>query len=145
MWWFKRQCVFWKYSEPDCFMKILFTTKGTRDCWASETDVDWKSSLMKAAFHIKALLHFKIHFRKYLPTHEIYRQIVPEILVDWKFQSKRRTPNIDLWCKELFFLLFCKRCNLCKWRHLVTKVATNESGATWWPNLQLMQMAPPGA
>ena len=35
-------------------------------------------------------------------------------------------------------------CNLCKWRHLVAKFATNASGAIWWPNLQLMQGAPSG-
>merc|ERR1711911_451456 len=35
-------------------------------------------------------------------------------------------------------------CNLCKWRHLVAKFATNASGAIWWPNLQLMQVAPSG-
>ena len=31
----------------------------------------------------------------------------------------------------------------CKWRHLMTKCWTNASCATWWPNLQLMQVAPP--
>ena len=29
--------------------------------------------------------------------------------------------------------------NKCKWCHLVAKFADNASGATWWPNLQLMQ------
>ena len=36
-------------------------------------------------------------------------------------------------------------CKLCKWRHLMTKSWTNPSCAkcaTWWPNLQLMQVAP---
>ena len=28
-------------------------------------------------------------------------------------------------------------CNLCKWRHLVAKFATNVSSAICWPNLQL--------
>ena len=32
-------------------------------------------------------------------------------------------------------------CNQCKWRHLVAKFGTNASGAIWWPNLQLMQVA----
>ena len=32
-------------------------------------------------------------------------------------------------------------CNQCKWRHLVAKFATNASGAIWWPNLELMQVA----
>jgi len=31
-------------------------------------------------------------------------------------------------------------CNLCKWRHLVAKFATNTSGAIWWSNLQLKQV-----
>ena len=35
-------------------------------------------------------------------------------------------------------------CNQCKWRHLVAKFATNASSAIWWPNLQLMQVAPSG-
>ena len=30
----------------------------------------------------------------------------------------------------------------CKKRQLVGKLATNASGAIWWPNLQLMQVAP---
>ena len=34
--------------------------------------------------------------------------------------------------------------NQCKWRHLVTKFSTNTSGATWWPNLEPIQVAPPG-
>ena len=33
---------------------------------------------------------------------------------------------------------------LCKWRHLVDKFPTNASGATWWSNFLLMQIAPPG-
>ena len=33
-------------------------------------------------------------------------------------------------------------CNKWKWRHLVAKFGTNPNGATWWPNLQLMQVAP---
>ena len=37
-----------------------------------------------------------------------------------------------------------KICNLCKWCHLVAKFATNASGAIWWPNLELMQVAPSG-
>ena len=32
-------------------------------------------------------------------------------------------------------------CNLCKWRHLVAKFVTDASGATWWPNLEPMQVA----
>ena len=32
----------------------------------------------------------------------------------------------------------------CKWRHLVAKYATNASGAIWWPNCQLIQMASSG-
>ena len=32
-------------------------------------------------------------------------------------------------------------CNLCKWRHLVAKFETYASGATWWPNLEPMQVA----
>ena len=32
----------------------------------------------------------------------------------------------------------------CKWRHLMTKFWTNQSIATRWPNLPLMQVAPPG-
>ena len=32
----------------------------------------------------------------------------------------------------------------CKWRHLVAKLVTNASSATWWLNLQSMQLAPPG-
>ena len=34
-------------------------------------------------------------------------------------------------------------CNLCKWRHLVDKCATNASGAIWWTILQLMQVTQP--
>ena len=30
----------------------------------------------------------------------------------------------------------------CKWRYLVAKIETNASGATLWPNLQLIQQAP---
>ena len=30
------------------------------------------------------------------------------------------------------------------WRHLVAKFPTYASGAIWWPNLQLMQVAPSG-
>ena len=33
---------------------------------------------------------------------------------------------------------------LCMWRHLVAKFLTNASGATWWPNFLLTQVAPPG-
>ena len=29
---------------------------------------------------------------------------------------------------------------ICKWCHLVAKVANSSSGAIWWPNLQLMQV-----
>ena len=36
-----------------------------------------------------------------------------------------------------------KICNLCKWRHLVVKFATNASGVIWWPNLELVQVEPP--
>ena len=32
----------------------------------------------------------------------------------------------------------------CKWCHLVAKFETNASGAIWWPNLQLKQMAASG-
>ena len=32
-------------------------------------------------------------------------------------------------------------CNLCKWRNLVVKFVTDVSGATWWPNLEPMQVA----
>ena len=35
-------------------------------------------------------------------------------------------------------------CKQCKWRHLMTKCWTNPSCATWWPNMQLMQVAPSG-
>ena len=28
--------------------------------------------------------------------------------------------------------------------YLAAKFLTNESGATWWPNFQLMELAPPG-
>ena len=35
-------------------------------------------------------------------------------------------------------------CNQCKWRHLVAKFGTNASGAIWWPNLELMQVAGAG-
>ena len=35
--------------------------------------------------------------------------------------------------------------NLWKWRHLVLKFWFNASGATWWSNFELMQVAPPGA
>ena len=31
-----------------------------------------------------------------------------------------------------------------KWHHLVVKFRTNTSGATWWSNLELIQVAPPG-
>ena len=31
-----------------------------------------------------------------------------------------------------------------KWRHLVAKLITYASGAIWWPNLEPMQVAPPG-
>ena len=34
--------------------------------------------------------------------------------------------------------------NQCKWRHLVAKLFTNTSGATWWPNFLKVQVAPPG-
>ena len=34
--------------------------------------------------------------------------------------------------------------NWCKWRHLVTKFWTNASGAIWWPNWELIQVAPSG-
>ena len=34
--------------------------------------------------------------------------------------------------------------NQCKWRHLA-KFSTNTSGATWWPNLALIHVAPPGS
>ena len=30
------------------------------------------------------------------------------------------------------------------WRYLVAKFVANASGAIWWPNLQLMQLAPSG-
>ena len=29
----------------------------------------------------------------------------------------------------------------CKWRHLVAKLVTNTSSATWWPKLEPMQIA----
>ena len=32
----------------------------------------------------------------------------------------------------------------CKWRHLVAKFEVYASGAIWWSNLQLMQVAPSG-
>ena len=32
-------------------------------------------------------------------------------------------------------------CNLCKLCHLVAKFVTDASGATWWPNLESMQVA----
>ena len=32
----------------------------------------------------------------------------------------------------------------CKWPNLVANFRTNASGATWWPNLELMQVAPSG-
>ena len=35
-------------------------------------------------------------------------------------------------------------CNLCKWRHLEAKFATNVNGAICWPYLQVMQVAPSG-
>ena len=37
-------------------------------------------------------------------------------------------------------------CNYWKWHHLVlvAKFANYANGATWWPKLQLMQVAPPG-
>ena len=31
-----------------------------------------------------------------------------------------------------------------KWRLLVVKFRTNTSGATWWSNLEPIQVAPPG-
>ena len=31
-----------------------------------------------------------------------------------------------------------------KWGHLVAKFRTNTSGANWWSNLELIQVAPPG-
>ena len=34
--------------------------------------------------------------------------------------------------------------NQCKWFHLVATFATNASGAIWWLNLQLKQVAPCG-
>ena len=34
--------------------------------------------------------------------------------------------------------------NQCKWRHLVAKFTNDASSAIWWPNLQLMQVAPSG-
>ena len=35
-------------------------------------------------------------------------------------------------------------CNSCKWRHLVDNFATDASGASWWPTLQSVQVAPSG-
>ena len=35
-------------------------------------------------------------------------------------------------------------CKQCKWRHLMTNCWTNPSCATWWPNLQLIQVVPSG-
>ena len=32
----------------------------------------------------------------------------------------------------------------CKWRHLMAKFEAYASGAIWWSNLQLMQVAPSG-
>ena len=32
-------------------------------------------------------------------------------------------------------------CNQCKWRHLVAKIGTNASSATWWPKLEPMLIA----
>ena len=34
--------------------------------------------------------------------------------------------------------------NQCKWCHLVVKYVTNVSGAIWWANFQLMQLASSG-
>ena len=31
-----------------------------------------------------------------------------------------------------------------KWRNMVANFENNASGASWWPNMQLMQMAPYG-
>ena len=35
-------------------------------------------------------------------------------------------------------------CHCCKWCHLVSEFATDVSGATWYSNLPLLQVAPPG-
>ena len=37
-----------------------------------------------------------------------------------------------------------QNCNKCKWRHLVPKFAINAKCAIWWPNLQPIQVVPPG-
>jgi len=34
-------------------------------------------------------------------------------------------------------------CDQNNWRQLVAKIVTKTIGANWWPNLQLMQVAPP--
>merc|ERR1712037_813007 len=38
----------------------------------------------------------------------------------------------------------CQICNQCKWCHLLAKFAINASGAIWWLNVELMQVAPSG-
>ena len=35
----------------------------------------------------------------------------------------------------------CKLYKLYKWCHLMAKFGTNASGAIWWPNLELIQVA----
>ena len=73
----------------------------------------------------------------------------------WKYSLEWRCKNIvgkmlhlkinDIFWAAADILIFWRmsffRCKLC---HLVAKYATNTSGAIWWPNLQLMQVAPSG-
>ena len=48
-----------------------------------------------------------------------------------------------IWQCEWYNLVMNFGTKQCKWCHLMTKCWMNASGATWWPNFQLMQVASP--
>ena len=72
-----------------------------------------------------------------------YQLIMPigQFKAMWKYSDATWWPNLQI---MQVTHSGGKICNLCKWRHLVAKFATNASGTIWWPNLKLMQVVPFG-
>ena len=101
---------------------------------------------MRDKTHLEALRTTELDVEIYISE---YFQCLAGAFLLWTMNYELRTYTIDSIAVSVSETnpndnLMMRRAGLSKWRHLVAKFETNANGTIWWPNLELMLMAPSG-
>ena len=121
----------------------------TNPAWSIGTLVlsggdDDKWNLGRCLSHLKPAASLVL-IRHLTPAQDLVtQQLVVEILLRWlSLMIDEDTNSPSDGGNGASSMIFAYR-QFCKCCHLVAKFSTKASGATWWPNLQPMLMAPSG-